>query len=70
MMDQWDRDIITKIFNSRPCGVCGKLGWCGDREISVELAELGAVAPRKPQTSEEIHPITGKRNFTRHSRPA
>ena len=69
-MENWEREIITNSFSTRSCSVCGKLGWCGHREISVELAELGAVAPRKPQTSEEIHPITGKRNFTRQSRPA
>ena len=69
-MKNWERETITNIFSTRFCSVCGKLGWCGHREIWVELAELGAVAPRKPQTSEEIHPITGKRNFTRQSRPA
>jgi hypothetical protein len=34
------RSMLADLYDERPCWICGRLGWCGDREPLVDMAEL------------------------------
>ena len=70
-MDQFERETIALRFNSRPCQICHCTGWCGHREIAVELAEIRAVGlDKKSPSAEKVSSRLGKQDFTRSSKLA
>ncbi len=47
-------DAVARRFQSRPCFICERYGWCGHREPEIERAYILASAPQPKGVQREL----------------